>query len=326
MEFKYNIMHEMSEKDLKELKEALMNWDKANSICPLLLVENMLLQKLNNVFVYETYFNNKRFFIIVKKVNMFRVFYKAYNLPVSKDEFTWEESKEVLKVFNKLLPLQNVAVPSSMLELVGLNPNKKYSILRDYVYTNPTTRFNVGASKYRSKYKVNKYSDNIIYRPLSYDDFEAVLELSSLWKGEKVSRFGKFSTPEADKFITDYLWKINSENIFKLHPMGLFYKNKLVAWNLINYTPNGNAYILVEQCCNKATLPYILNDENAAELGNYIGNILFYYQCNFFSAMGAKTVCIGTRSMSGKGVQEHKEHVYKGIETLHNIKVGELCD
>ena len=244
--------------------------------------------------------------VIFKQVNMFKVHYKRLlGFPISKKG----DVKLEKAIFKKLCTLDDVT-EMQLLEsdaiLHGLDTSKlEYENVEFFV--NPKELSPTMNGKYRQRYQISKFVDDLVYRDATPDDFENIISLLNRWMQFKDDGEGVHSKPiyknvikNSNKYLLgDYTTKV------------LYYKDELFAFS-VNYVTDSKVYQITN-------IVDTFSDTFPKHLVKGGNRIPFYYLVKSFedyeyiSFMGS----INPKS----NVFKNKELVYKTYEKFYRIKL-----
>lgn len=249
--------------------------------------------------------NGDEVLVLFKQVNMFQTHYKRLlGFPISKKG----DRKLEKALFKKLCGLDDVT-EMQLLEsdaiAHGLDTSKlEYENVEFFV--NPKELAPTMGGKYRQRYQINKFIDDLVYRDATSEDFENIISLLNRWMQFKDDGEGVHSKPiyknvikNPNKYLLDdYTTKV------------LYYKDELFAFS-VNYVVDGKVFQITN-------IVDTFSDTFPKHLVKGGNRIPFYYLVHSFkdyeyiSFMGS----INPKS----NVFKNKQLVYKTYEKFFRIK------
>ena len=249
--------------------------------------------------------NGDEVLVLFKQVNMFSVHYKRLlGFPISKKG----DRKLEKALFKKLCTIEDVTemqLLESDANLHGLDTSKlEYENVEFFV--NPKELSPTMNGKYRQRYQISKFIDDLIYRDATPEDFEAIISLLNRWMSFKDDGEGVHSKPIYKNVIKDPYKYLLGDYTTKV----LYYKDELFAFS-VNYVVDDKVF----QITNIVDMFSDTFPKHLVKGGN---RIPFYYLVKAFkdyeyiSFMGS----IDSKS----NVFKNKQLVYKTYEKFFRVK------
>lgn len=249
--------------------------------------------------------NGDEVLVLFKQVNMFKVHYKRLlGTPISKTR----NRRIELALFKKLMQLEDVT------EVQLLEQNAKdfgipfsSATLNGAEFTvNPKEVIKTMNGKYRQRYFINKYKDDIEFRDVKESDFINIINLLNDWIKHKDSEEGVHSKPIYKNIIKDPYKYLMGDYVTKV----IYYKGDLFAFSVYSVTSDK-----VFQITNIVSTFNDYFPHNLIKGGN---RIVYYYAIQEFQDKNAISY-MGSIDLKSN-VFKNKELVYKTYDNVHRVQ------
>lgn len=250
--------------------------------------------------------NDDEVLVLFKQVNMFQTHYKRLlGFPISiKGDRKLEKA-----LFKKLCTLDDVT-EIQLIETDAINHNMNkdaFECENVEFFVNPKELDPTMNGKYRQRYQINKFIDDLVYRDATPNDFEAIINLLNKWMNFKDDSEGLHSKPIYKNVIKDPYKYLLDDYTTKV----LYYKDELFAFS-VNYVTDTKVFQITN-------IVDTFSDNFPKHLVKGGNRIPFYYLVKAFkdyeyiSFMGS----INPKS----NVFKNKALVYKTYEEFYRLKL-----
>lgn len=249
--------------------------------------------------------NGDEVLVIFKQINMFEVHYKRLlGTPISKNG----DRRIEIALFKKLSQIEDVT------EIQLLEQNAKdfgipfsSATLNGAEFTvNPKEVLETMNGKYRQRYYINKYKDDLEYRDVQESDFLNIINLLQDWMNYKDGSEGVHSKPIYKNIIKNPYKYLMEDYLTKV----IYYQGKLFAFSVYSVTSDK-----VFQITNIVST---FNDNFPHNLIKGGNRIVYYYAMHEFKDKNAISY-MGSIDLKSN-VFKNKLLVYKTYDNVHRVK------
>lgn len=249
--------------------------------------------------------NGDEVLVLFKQVNMFQVHYKRLlGMPISKSQ----NRKLELALFKKLSQIEDVTEMQIVeCDAILHNINTDNLEFNGAEFTvNPKEVLESMNGKYRQRYYINKYKDDLEYRDVQESDFLNIINLLQDWMSYKDDSEGVHSKPIYKNIIKNPYKYLMEDYLTKV----IYYQGKLFAFSVYSVTSDK-----VFQITNIVST---FNDNFPHNLIKGGNRIVYYYAMHEFDDK-KEVSYMGSIDLKSN-VFKNKLLIYKTYEPVYRVK------